>query len=437
MDTFELLHRLSVALAIGLLIGIERGWQQRDEPEGGRTAGLRTHALSGLLGGAWGAIAVTQRTAEGGASGGSIAALAVVFAVLTLVVAFYRYRETVHERTFGVTTVVAVMLAFSLGALAVLGDMAAAGAAAVAATGLLAMKSALHGWLARLTWPELRSGLVLLAMTFVILPALPDRAIDPWGLFNPYTVWLMTVVLAAISFAGYVAIRVAGERSGIALTGIAGGLASSTATTVLMSKLAKENPEQRDALMGGAALSSATMLARVLTVVSVINLPLVGQLALPLGLACAALGAAGWWLLDRGRDPAIAGVIEGEGLKLSNPFELQSVLKFAALLALISALGTVVTAYGGSAGAYVLAALSGIADVDAITVSMARDGAGALGAGVAANAILIAVGVNTIAKAFIGTTAGGPEVAGRLALSAAAALAGGVLGMLISMLVLG
>jgi uncharacterized membrane protein (DUF4010 family) len=150
MDTFQLLQRLAAALAIGLIIGIERGWKQRSDPEGERTAGLRTHALAGLLGGIWGAL-----TLNAGAWGP--VGLGLGFAAFTAVIATYRYREMLHEQSFGATTVVAAMLAFALGALAVLGDPRVAAAAAVAATMLLALKAALHAWLERLTWESTRA----------------------------------------------------------------------------------------------------------------------------------------------------------------------------------------------------------------------------------------------------------------------------------------
>ncbi|MGC1861159.1 MAG: MgtC/SapB family protein, partial [Methylocystis sp.] len=149
MDTVELFQRLSVALAIGLLIGLERGWQAREDREGERSAGLRTHALASLLGAVWGAI--SNQTGIGGA-----VALGIAFFIFSAAIILFRYRETSHDGTFGATTVMAAMLAFALGALAVVGDMQAAIAAGVAATGLLALKSSLHGWMRRLTWPELR-----------------------------------------------------------------------------------------------------------------------------------------------------------------------------------------------------------------------------------------------------------------------------------------
>ena len=257
MDTFELVGRLAVALAIGLVIGIERGWKQRGEAEGERAAGLRTLALSGLLGGIWGALALNAGQA-------GVIALALAFTAFTAAIAVFRYREMVHEKTFGATTVVAAMLAFALGALAVLGDKTAAAAAGVAAALLLALKSALHEWVKRLTWEELRAGLILAAMTVILLPLLPDRELSPTFPVNPHEIWLLTILIAALSFAGYVAIRLAGPSIGVLLSGLAGGLVSSTAVTLNMARLARADGERCNVFAAGVLAAGAVMMLRVL-----------------------------------------------------------------------------------------------------------------------------------------------------------------------------
>ncbi len=421
METIELFQRLGLALAIGFLIGLERGWKTRNEPEGGRSAGLRTHALAGVLGGVWGALAVARPD-------GGLIALSLAFAVFGGAVIFFRYREARAEQTFGMTTVVAAMLAFTLGAYAVMGNMAVAGAMGVAVAALLAFKPVLHDWLQRISWVELRSGLLLLAMTFIMLPLLPKRTIDPWDTINPFELWLLTVMIAAISFAGYVAIKVVGERHGIIMTGVAGGLASSTAVTVTLAELAKEHPERRDPLVAGALFASATMIARVLVVVGTLGAVLLPRLLVPVALGGLVLLAAGTYFL--GRQPE-NGVAEGK-LQLKNPFDLATVLKFGALLTVVTVLAKLLTRVGGGEGVYALAAFSGIADVDAITLSMSRLAQDPASVSLAANAILIVVAVNTVAKAVLGWIAGGAEFGRQLLMVAAAAIAAGAAGALLA-----
>src|SRR5689334_18652358 len=143
MDNVELFQRLALALAIGLLVGIERGWEEREGPDGSRTAGIRTHALIGLLGGVWGAL-----TPKLGAL--SLAAAGLAFAgAFTL----FQYREVSAKGQFSVTSTVAGMLVFALGAYAILGEMKIAAAAGAATVGLLAARQNLHEFLRKLTWP--------------------------------------------------------------------------------------------------------------------------------------------------------------------------------------------------------------------------------------------------------------------------------------------
>lgn len=407
METLELFQRLSVALAIGLVIGLERGWHTRGEPEGERAAGLRTHALAGVLGGVWGAIA--HGTGDGG-----VIALALVFSVFSGIVAFYRVREISHEGTFGVTTVVAAMLAFALGALAVVGNMQVAAAAGVTVAGLLALKTLLHTWVRRLSWVELRSALVLLAMTFVALPMLPNRTIDPWDAINPFALWLMTILIALLSFAGYIAIKVMGGRRGVVLTGLAGGLVSSTAVTLNLARLARDNPQERGALVAGALFASAMMMARVLIVVGILSTSLFALLGLPIGLAGLVLAGAGFAMLGTsGEGEERHG--SGDAIEVKNPFDLMTVLSFGALLTVITVLAKVVTYVAGDVGAYALAAISGIADVDAITLSMAQLTPETIRLDVAAWAIVIAVAVNTASKTAMGWFAGGRAFGVRMA----------------------
>lgn len=338
-------------------------------------------------------------------------------------IAAYRYREMLHEGSFGATTVVAAMIAFALGALAVLGDPKVAAAAAVAATMLLALKSALHAWLERLTWEELRSGLVLLAMTVILLPVLPDRELHPWFPVNPREVWLITIFIAALSFAGYVAIRLAGPRLGIVLSGLVGGLVSSTAVTLNMAHLSRRHPEHSGLFASATLLAGAMMMLRVLVVVAVVNVALVPPLALPLILGALTQALIGGAIAKRAGSAGDG----SESLTLKNPLDLAVVLQFGALLAIIMALANGIAAWAGSPGTFALAAISGTADVDAISLSMARLAPDRLDATTAVTAILIAVAANSIAKVGIASSIGGRALAKLLApVLAATLLAGGI-----------
>lgn len=167
-----LLARLGLVLAIGLLIGLERGWRERDAPDRSRTAGIRTYEISGLLGGILAALAQSLDT---------VSVLITAFLGFTAVLAFYKAREATHDEDFSVTGVMAGLAVFALRVLAVAGDYTAAAALAA----LLASREVLHGLLKRLTWVELRSALILAVMTAMVLPLLPNRTVDPWGELNP------------------------------------------------------------------------------------------------------------------------------------------------------------------------------------------------------------------------------------------------------------
>ncbi|WP_414473553.1 MgtC/SapB family protein [Microvirga sp. M2] len=395
MNDTSLLLRLGVALAIGLLVGLVRGWQQRDEEEGERTAGLRTYTLTAVLG-ALSALLATYTNPT--FLGLSFLGFAIAFGA-------FAWLEAKSERNFSVTGVIAALLTFALGAYAVLGDLQIAIAASVIVTLILALKQPLHSWLRRLTWLEIRSVLILLAMTFLALPMLPNRTVDPWDAINPAQIWLYAIIIAAISFTGYVAIRIMGSQAGVALAALAGGLASSTATTVTLSRMAREHPEASPLLAGGMLLSGSVMIVRVLVIAGALNSALLLPLAWPLGAAGFVMAAAaGLLFLTNGR-----GSKEHPQLDIRNPFDLGTALQLAALIAVISLLAKLVSGLMGNAGLTILAALSGIADVDAITLSLARLSHDGISAGGAVLGIGIAVAVNTVVKAGMTLSLGTPK----------------------------
>lgn len=407
MEQDELFRRLAVALAIGLLIGLERGWQLREEAEGERTAGLRTYALTGLLGGICGALSSLSSP------------LVLAASLLSFAGAFtlFSWREATSDNDFSVTGVVAALLTFVLGAYAVLGNQRVAIAAAVAMAILLALKKPLHTWLRQLSWLEIRAVLILLAMSFLLLPLLPDRAIDPWGALNPTEIWLLAILIAGVSFGGYVAVRVMGDRAGIAAAAVAGGVTSSTATTLSFARLAREHPEASSLLAGGILIAGVTMIARVVAIAGALNPSLIAGLAPPAAAGGAVLAIGSAMLLLRQGEPKV----EHSGLGLSNPFELTTVLKLAGLIAVVMVLTKVLSASAGPQGLYLVAAASGVADVDALTLSVSRLAGSQIGIVDGTTAILLAIAVNTAAKAAMAAYLGGRRMG--VTISAASAVA--------------
>ena len=412
MDQEELFRRLAVALAIGLLIGLERGWQTREESDHQRTAGLRTFALTGLLGGICGLMSIVS----------SPIVLAAGLLAFTGALITFSYLEATAEKNFSVTGVVAGMLTFVLGAYATLGNETVAVAAAVAMAILLALREPLHCWVRNVTWPEMRSVLVLLAMSFLLLPILPNRPVDPWNVLNPSEIWLLAILIAAVSFAGYIAVRVLGDRKGIAVAAIAGGMASSTATTLSLCAPGARASRKR-ALAGrwcsaggrdhAGAHRRAGGPAQARTD---------SRVLWPAAAAAAVLllGAAAVLWRRRG------GATEHPQLQIKNPFDLGTVLQLAGLIAVILLVAKAVASQAGNAGLFLLAAVSAIADVDALTLSMARLAGRQVASGDAATAILIAASVNTASKAAIAAFVGGTRIGtivGSVSVLAIAALA--------------
>lgn len=408
LDDLALLERLAAALAAGLLIGLERGWRARALAEGARVAGLRTFGLIGLLGG------LASLLGQAEAPGQGLPVLAAAFLALGLVLAAGYWRATAASRDLSATSAVAALVTFGLGAAAGAGELAVAGAGAVIVALLLGTKPQLHRLVGRLERRELLAVLQLLLISLVLLPVLPDRGLGPWQALNPYRIWWMVVLVAGLSSIGYFAIRLAGPRRGLLLTGLLGGLASSTATTVALARRAASAKPEGLApprlLAAGILLSCAVMFPRMLLVSGLIAPALLPLLAAPLLAAGLAAAAVALWAAAGGgsapEKPAPQEPAREEAavrLEAENPLELGTALKFGLLLAAIL-LGTeALRRWVGNEALYLIAAVSGLADVDAVTLSfsaLVADGA-ALPA-LAGGAILLAAGVNTAVKGALG-----------------------------------
>jgi uncharacterized membrane protein (DUF4010 family) len=382
LPDLELAIRIATALAIGLVVGIERGWRERAAAAGSRTAGVRTYALAGLLGGICGALSAAQQTPI--LVGFGFLGFAFVFAA-------FKLREAIHDGDFSVTGVVAALVVFLLGAYAVLGNMRIAAAAGAAVAGLLASREMLHGFLARLTWIELRSALLILTMTVIVLPLLPDRAIDPWNSLNPREIWLFAILVAAISYSGYVALKLFPPHHGIALAAAVGAIASSTAVTLVLARRSK-TANAASGLAGGACLAAMVSALRVLLLVALLK-PSLALLLAPSAVAAAlTYGLAGIGLLRRSSQTDDAAIATG------NPFELPSVLTFAALFAFVSVSAQALIQWFGASGLLAVATIAAIADVDAAALAAVRTAGTTATETTAANAILLAIAINAIAR---------------------------------------
>lgn len=382
----DLIRRLAVALAIGLLVGAERHWREREEAPGRRTAGVRTFALVGLSGGVVAALAAPL-----GPLGAAMLLSAGLFAMMAALLPF-ALREAEAEGRFSATSLVAAIGTYVLGALAVSGEAPAAGAAAVAMTAVLAARESLHGLMARITWSELRSAILLLSMTLVALPLVPDGPIDWLAGVNPHKVWTLAILLAGVSFLGYLGIKLGGAHRGLLLAGAAGGLVSSTAVT-LSNAAAAAKGGPAGGLAAGALVAGAVSCLRTAGLAVLVAPQTGGLLWLPL-LAAAAGMAAVAALLARRR----ASVADGPASP-GNPFEIGAVLRMALLLGGVGAAAKFGAERLGGGAVLLIAAVTGLTDVDAITLSVAPLAPDTITAAVAAQAVAVAVASNILAKA--------------------------------------
>ena len=416
MNDIEIFQQLGLALAIGLLFGLERGWHQRDQSEGDRIAGVRTFAIAGLLGGVSGWLA--SLTAP--------IVLAVAFLGLSGLLGVSYWTRLKKDDDVGLTTEVALLLAFSLGAASVLGEMAVAAAVAVVAASLLSMKKRLHRWVAGIERLELEAILKLALISVVILPLLPDQGYGPGATLNPHQLWWAVVIVAGLSFFGYGAIRLGGASLGILVTGLFGGLASSTSTTLALSRLVRTQEALSQTAAAGIVIAGSVTFLRILVLVAIFQPSLIAPLAMPMGVM-AGIGLAGaylLWLLGNGGEDSPE---ELEGI--ANPVELKTALTFGAVLAVVLLVVHYLKMWIGTNGVFAASALSGMTDVDALTISVSTLVSDDLTAANGAIAIFIAASVNTAVKAGISIAVGGKSLGLRVGLVYLAVIAAGAVSL--------
>ena len=404
---------LGLALVLGLLVGIQRGWRDRDQSAGQRVAGVRTHALVGLLGGVC-AVLVPMV---------GVVILPTAFVTLALIATLATLLRAYRVNDYSITGLIGLLLTFLVGALAILAPAAVAASVAVVTTIVLDNKQETHDLLRKLEERELDAALKLLLISVVVLPLLPNRGYGPGGLINPFEIWWMVVLIASISFLGYFAVRVGGTRRGLLFTSVFAGLTSSTALTLHFAHLSRRSPALSPLLAAGILLACGTMFPRILIYCLLINRALLPLLAVPiLAMAAVLYGSALVIALRHRGDTSVE-----QPVLTQNPLELKSALFFGLLLLAILFLGSVLQQWLGKTGIYLLAASSGIADVDAITLSMARLTKDGLALPTAVTAIVLATVVNNLIKTGMAMFIGGWSLARSVLLPMAVALATGLL----------
>ncbi len=401
VSTLELFYRFGAALLLGLLVGLQREYvslrKRGDGP--GDFAGARTYALVALLGGVAAMVSTLMAQTL------LLAAVVLVFGVLMVV----SYRESASRGQLGITSEVAALIVFLAGALCFHDELALAAALAVTTTVMLALKLQLSHLANRITEEDVRASLTFAVLTLVILPVLPREPLagPPFDVLVPWNVWLMVVLISGMSFLGYVLIKTVGTQRGVGLTGLLGGLASSTAVTLTFAQHSRGKAQLARPFALAILLAWTMMFLRVLVEVAVVNRALLRVVWLPLTAAAlvSVLYCVYLYFAQRNADGP-----EDEGFR--NPFDLAPALTFGALYMVILVVTNIAQLHFGDAGVYVSAIASGLADVDAITLSMAElsRGEDGLDLRVAARAVVLAAASNTLVKGGIVLVAGAPSL---------------------------
>jgi len=410
------LRNFAIAILMGALVGIERE-KRRDTQQ--TIGGLRTFILLAMLGAIGGWLALLHDTL--------VPLLIVLGLTSATVIAGFLMNAGSREGQLDLTTELAAAAVTLLGGLATLGHPEMAVGLGIVVAAILAYKQPLHGLIDKLGWDDIFAGLRLLIASFIVLPLLPNETFDPWQALNPQQLWLFVVLISALSMVGYIATRWLGPGRGALITGITGGMVSSTAITLAFSRQSRDLGRSASAqpFVSGTLLAWGIMFIRVLVVSFAVTPALVWHLAPPMiGMTVATLAIVVFLhLRHRSKTRGTGG---GANLTISTPFSLTQAVKFGLLYAVILLVVKIVSEFGEGRGLYLVAAIAGSTDVDAITLSMseyARDGSLV----VASTAIVIAAITNTIVKGGIAVAIGSADYRNKLLIAMALISAVGIL----------
>ncbi len=397
---FAVIQSLFITLIMGFMIGMQRTLSILPKGEH-NFAGSRTFALIALIGylSAW-----LGDTIEG--------FIFISAAIVGLLLAVSYYLKVTRFHKTGMTTQIAAVVTYLLGLMVYAGLQNYAIFIAVVLVVLLEIKPRLQQFEAHLSSTDINAAVLLLAMSFIVLPVLPDKMIGPYELFNPYKTWLMAVIIAAISFVGYAAIKLLGQKRGVFITGAAGGLISSTAVSISLSQMFHRQFPLLNNYAGGVAIACTFMYLRVLFEATVIHPDLALHLA-PAYLAASVSGLGfSYYLYTHSQS---ADINFDNSAITKNPLQLSEAIKFGILFGIIYGAIAFTQTRFGDIGVYIVSLASGITDVDAITLSLselARDDK--LVMTTAMNGIVIASVTNSLVKLGIVFWLGGGRLGWRV-----------------------
>ncbi|MEJ2511990.1 MAG: MgtC/SapB family protein [Anaerolineales bacterium] len=382
---FDLFLRFTTALAIGFLIGLQREFAHSTVQGESITAGERTTSLLSL----GGAVSAMLSDLYGSPT------ILIGFLALTGIFTAIGYFSDVWKRErIGITSEIAILISVLIGALCYKGELTLAVALGIATTVILSLKMHTDRFVRALTREELFAALQLAVISAIVLPVLPNQGIGapPFDVLNPFNAWLMVVFISGINFLGYVFARVVGQQ-GIELTGFIGGLVSSTAVTLGFTERSKREPELAQPFAFAIIIAWTVMFARILVEVRVLNRDLFSVVWLPVTLSGAAGLAYGAFLYFKQHTS------DKGDLKLTNPLDLRSAIRFGLLFVAVLLVSRTAQLYFGETGILISSLISGLADVDAITLSVSElSRSGGLDLDIASRAILFASAANTVTK---------------------------------------
>lgn len=418
--SFPILEFLIAAL-IGALVGMEREKKLSEEHDQG-IGGIRTFTLFALTGGvaAWLSLELDSVWIF----------IGIGLCMTAAVLAGYIVNARANSASVGMTTEIAAVVVYLLGGTTLFGHSGLAVALAITVSVILAIKRPLHKLVGKIDQEDLYAGLKLLVATFIVLPVLPNRTVDPWDALNPYKMWWLVILISGLSLVGYIASRVLGSQRGTALTGFFGGLASSTAVSLDFARRSRTEGTTAvtaSAFATGLLLSWVVMFGRVIVEVAVVHAPLLANLLVPMITMAMVTAAAaiGMYRLSSGSST------QSSQVPLKNPFSLASAIKFALLFSIVLLGVKIVQQYTEGEGLYLVAALAGLTDVDAITLSMAAFARNGGHTGVAVNSITIAVMTNTAVKCGVVTALGSAALRNRTLAATACVVIAGVVALLV------